>query len=234
MNFCGFAVRAAFVAVLIGLSVPAQAFRSIDVQSFTDPDYVGFQPKKVVVMVVGGTHEVTAEILERVTSQLAKRGIQAFSARNLFPPTRTWTEADQAAIYEKNEIDSGLIVTVGANASQIIPVATQTYGSANVFGNVNSSGSFNAQGTSSATSYNIMAAKSKAEFSAVLLDIKKNRTVWYADVLVKASGTLFVSEKGDAKGVVNGIVKGLEDDGHVLKQAPSTPRGRATTAIGMV
>jgi hypothetical protein len=217
MRFCSFAKRAALLALLLCLSVPAQAFRSIDVQSFTDPDYVGFQPKKVVVMVVGGSHEVTSEILERVTAQLAKKGIEAFPARSLFPPTRTWTEADQAAIYEKNEIDSGLIVTVGASASQIIPIATQTYGSANVFGNVNSSGSFNAQGTSSSTSYNIMAAKSKAEFSAVLLDIKKNRTAWYADVLVKASGTLFVSEKGDAKGVVNGILEGLEDDGHVSK-----------------
>jgi len=217
MNSRGVTIHTAFLTVLFCLSVPAQAFRSIDVQSFTDPDYVGFQPKKVVVMVVGGTHEVTSEILERVTAQLAKKGIQAFPARSLFPPTRTWTEADQAAIYEKNEIDSGLIVTVGASASQIIPIATQTYGSANVFGNVNSSGSFNAQGTSSATSYNIMSAKSKAEFSAVLLDIKKNRTVWYADVLVKASGTLFVSEKGDAKGVVNGIMGGLEDDGHVSK-----------------
>lgn len=210
-------MKAALLSVLLGLSVPAEAFRSIDVQSFTDPDYVGYQPKKIVVMVVGGTHEVTAEILERVTAQLAKKGVQAFPARNLFPPTRTWTEADQAAIYEKYEIDSGLIITVGASASQIIPVATQTYGSANVFGNVNSSGSFNAHGTSSATSYNVMSAKSKAEFSAVLLDIKKNRTVWYADVLVKAQGTLFVSEKGDAKGVVNGILDGLEDDGHVSK-----------------
>ena len=217
MNRRILAPHAAFLIVLFSLSNPAHAFRSIDVQSFTDPDYVGFQPKKVVVMVVGGSHEVTSEILERVTEQLAKKGIQAFPARSLFPPTRTWTEADQAAIYEKNEIDSGLIVTVGASASQIIPIATQTYGSANVFGNVKSSGSFNAQGTSSATSYNIMAAKSKAEFSAVLLDIKKNRTAWYADVLVKASGTLFVSEKGDAKGVVNGILEGLEDDGHVSK-----------------
>lgn len=217
MNRRALALHAALLTVLFSLSSPAQAFRSIDVQSFTDPDYIGFQPKKVVVMVVGGSHEVTSEILERVTAQLAKKGIQAFPARTLFPPTRTWTEADQAAIYEKNEIDSGLIVTVGASASQIIPIATQTYGSANVFGNVNSSGSFNAQGTSSATSYNIMSAKSKAEFSAVLLDIKKNRTAWYADVLVKASGTLFVSEKGDAKGVVNGILEGLEDDGHVVK-----------------
>ena len=167
MNRRALALHAAFLAVLFSLSNPAQAFRSIDVQSFTDPDYIGFQPKKVVVMVVGGSHEVTSEILERVTAQLAKKGIQAFPARSLFPPTRTWTEADQAAIYEKNEIDSGLIVTVGASASQIIPIATQTYGSANVFGNVNSSGSFNAQGTSSATSYNFMAAKSKAEFREV-------------------------------------------------------------------
>jgi len=44
-----------------------------------------------------------------------------------------------------------------------------------------------------------MSAKSSTEFSAVLLDIYKNRTIWFGDITTKAGGTFFVGKKGDAK-----------------------------------
>jgi hypothetical protein len=58
-------------------------------------------------------------------------------------------------------------------------------------------------------------AKSTAEFSAVLIEIAKNRTAWYVDVTTKAAGTLFVGEKGDAKAIVKGVVESLVKDGHL-------------------
>jgi hypothetical protein len=61
----------------------------------------------------------------------------------------------------------------------------------------------------------LFAARSSAEFSAVLLDVRANRVAWYADVFTKASGTIFVGTNGDAKGAVRGVVKGLIEDGHI-------------------
>jgi hypothetical protein len=115
-----------------------------------------------------------------------------------------------------------LIITVGASSAQVIPMATQTYNSGSVFGSYGSygnQGTFSASGQGTSTTHNIYGAKSKAEFSAVLMDLEKNRTIWYGDVTVKAAGTLFVSEKGDAKGLVGAVVDGLQDEGH-LPQAP--------------
>lgn len=210
-------IGAAIILSLGLMSGQAHAFRSTDFQSYTDPDFKDYQPSKALLVVDGGSFEIRKQIEERMTREFARRGVTLIPVREFFPPTRKWTAEEQLRLIQENAIDSRLIVTVGASASAIIPVATQTYGSASVYGSVNSTGSFNASGNSSSTSYTIFSAHSKAEFSAVLLENSSNRVAWYADLLIKASGTLFVSEKGDAKGLVKGVVEALEDDGHLNK-----------------
>lgn len=195
-------------------SEQVQAFRSTKQESFTDPDYIGYRPATVVIMVIAEDGETRMEIEKRLTKELEKLGIVVYRQIDLFPPTREWSEEAQLEIYDKHKIEAGLIATVGASSSSVIPVATQTNSSTNVFGTYNN-GYVNAQGTSSSTSYNIYNAKSKAQFSAVLLDLRANRVAWYVDVFTKAQGTLFVGSKGDAKAAVKGIIEGLEEDGHV-------------------
>ncbi len=208
-------LRLTTVLTLMALCMPANAFRSSDVESYTDPDYKGYLPKKVVVLVAESSNEVRMEVEKRLKEDLAKRGVVIVSYRELFPPTRTWSSEDQQAIYKREQVDSGLIVTVGSRSSEVIPIATNTYTTGNIFGSYGSNGTFKATGSANSTSYNVVGARSQAEFSAVLLDIVKNRTIWYADITVKAAGTIFVGGKGDAKGAVVGIVKGLDRDGHI-------------------
>ena len=203
---------AAVGLIALLLSSPVLAFRSTDVESFTDPDYQGYQPRKVMIVVESENQEMRSEIEERLTKELEKKGVAVVTNRRVFPPTRQYSAEEKLKVFEAQGIDSALIVTVGASASSVMQVATQTYGTMQV----NSSGN-SAYGSGNATSYGIYSAKSKAQFSAVLLDIIQNRAAWYADVLVKASGTLFVSEKGDAKGLVNGVMDSLEEDGHLAK-----------------
>ena len=206
-------MKMATVGVLaLLLSSPVLAFRSTDVESFTDPDYQGYQPKKVMIVVESESQEMRSEIEERLAKALEKKGVVVVTNRQVLPPTRQYSAEEKLKVFETQGIDSALIVTVGASASSVMQVATQTYGTMQV----NASGN-TAHGSGNATSYGVYSAKSKAQFSAVLLDIIQNRTAWYADVLVKASGTLFVSEKGDAKGLVSGVMDSLEEDGHLAK-----------------
>lgn len=199
-------------AALLLIGGEAMAFRSTDVESYTDPDYQGYQPKKVMIVVETGNQEMRGEIEERLTHELEKKGIATVLNRRLFPPTRAYTAEEKMKIFETQGIDSALVVTIGATASSVMQVATQTYGTMQVNAVGNS-----AYGSGNATSYGIYSARSKAQFSAVLLDVVENRAAWYADVLVKAHGTLFVSDTGDAKGLVHGVIEGLEDDEHVKK-----------------
>jgi hypothetical protein len=195
--------------------MPANAFRSSNVESYTDPDYQGYVPKKVILLVADSSNEVRLEIEKRLKDELGDQGVVVVSYRELFPPTRTWSTADQEETYQREHVDSGLIVTVGSRSSEVIPIATNTYTTGNIFGSYGAQGTFKASGSARSTTYNVVGARSEAEFSAVLLDLAKNRTVWYADITVKAAGTFFVGSKGDAKGAVGGVMKGLGKDGHL-------------------
>lgn len=109
-------------------------------------------------------------------------------------------------------------------------MGTQTFATTNVSGTldatstkmgpntVNTNGAVRGTAQTNATSYNIIAANSKADFSAALIDVSNGRTAWYADITTKAQGTLFVGGKGDAKGAVKGIIESLVDDGHLRKK----------------
>lgn len=213
-----FFLAVVFSILVTGLvtSESTHALRSTNHESFTDPDYKNYQPKSVVLVVMSEDAEVRQEIEKRMTKGLEENGLTVVRYVELFPPTREWTAEAQLEIYTKEKIEAELIVTVGASSASIIPLATQTHTSSNVYGNYNS-GNFNATGSSSSTSYNVVGAKSKASFSAVLLDVNANRVAWYSDIFTKASGTLFVSTKGDAKAVSKAVIQGLTESGHIVK-----------------
>jgi hypothetical protein len=204
-------------AGLLMVSLSASALRSLKVEGFTDPDYKGYTFRKAVILVQKASNDSRTQIEERLAKGLKDHGVEAVSYRSLFPPTRNWTADETNAVLAREQINAVVIVTVGASAASVIPVATQTFSHATVSGNAYDSGSstrFNATGTSDSTSYNLVSAHSAADFSAVLIDATTGHTVWYADITTKAAGTLFVGEKGDDKAVVKGVVEGLEKDGH--------------------
>lgn len=220
-----------FVMLLCSLMLAqsAFAFRSTKTESFTDPDYQSFRPKKVVVLVRNAPNDTRSEIEERIIAKLSEFGVVGIKERALFPPTREWTPEARAEILKKNEVDSSLIVAVGANSASIRRIGTQTFANTTVNGTldatstrtgpntVSTNGTIRDTASTSATSYDMVVAHSKADFSAVLIDTTNGRTAWYADITTKASGTLFVNEKGDTKGAVKGIIEGLVDDGHLSK-----------------
>jgi hypothetical protein len=196
------------LAALLGLALvrPAAAFRSTDCESYTDPDYVGYRPTRVLLTIVSDSANARRMIRERLADELEKEGITVFDERDLFVPTRQWTVEDREAVFAARRIDAELTITAGASAASVIPVMMNSNSSVSATGG----GAFG-----STTSYPVYAARSTAEFSGVLFDLEGHRVAWYADVYTKAAGLLFVGAKGDAKGAVKGIVNGLEEDGHI-------------------
>lgn len=208
----------------------AFAFRSVSAESFTDPDYKGYTPKKVVIIVTKASNDARKIIEDRLISELADCGVLGVRERDLFPPTREWTAESRRQITVDNGIDSSLIVAVGTNSASIRTVGRQTFGTTNVSGTVTANSTLSGPNTiatdgtirgtanTNTTSYDMVSAHSAADFSAVLMDLSTSRTVWYADVTTKASGTLFVGGKGDAKASVKGVVDALVKDGHLSKK----------------
>lgn len=199
-------------------SHPAGALRSTKVEGHTDPDFIGYQPKKVLVVVVAPTTEIRLQTEERMLGRMAEYGVQASTERQVFPPTRQWTPEQRVEILSRQGFDSTLLVVSGANSTTVIPFATQTYGTANTTGQIHSNGTFNAQTRGASTEYNLVSVRSSAEFSAVLVQNGSGKVIWYGDIVTKAGGTLFVGERGDAKASVKGVIEGLEEGGHLVKK----------------
>ncbi len=208
-------ISATVIAVFlfaIALSDTSHAFRSTKQESFTDPDYLDYQPKAMTILVLSDNLEVRKIIEKRLIKDFEKRGIKVFLHDKLFPPTRDWDDVQRGEIYKRYSIDAELIVGIGTSSQQISQVGTQSWGSATATAYGNSA---RAYGSSTTTA--IIKAKSNASFSGVMIDLSENRIAWTTDIYTKASGTLFVGDKGDAKAAAKAIVKGLIENRHIPK-----------------
>lgn len=210
-----FMIVTVIAVFLFAIALPdtSHAFRSTRQESFTDPDYLDYQPKAVTILVLSENLEVRKIIEKRLTKDFEKRGIKVYLHEKLFPPTRDWDDVQRGDIYERYSIDAGIVVAIGTSAQQISQVGSQTWGSATATAYGNSA---TAYGNSTTTA--IVSAKSNASFSGVMIDLSEDRIAWTTDIYTKASGTLFVGGKGDAKAAAKAIIKGLIESGHIPKK----------------
>ncbi len=202
-----------FAALLSIVTSPAFAFRSSNTQSFTDPDFKDYRPKKVLLVVMDASSEFRAEIEKQAGQVLAKAGLEVVAERQLFPPTRVWSPEIRKEILTREAVDSSLIIGVGRADKSVIPFATNTFSSATASGYGST-----VSATGNSTTYNSYMVSSEADFSAALVSVSDGRVAWYADVSTKASGAFFVGQKGDAKAVAKEVVEALVSDGHVPKK----------------
>ena len=196
------------VAILL-LASSSHSFRNTESESYTDPDFLGYKPERVLLLCENISQEARKAAEKRLIKALGKAGVVATRYYDLFPPTRKWGEDARIKRMEEESIDSILVVTGGASSASVIPIATQSLSSGSVYVYGNS-----ASYSGSATSYNVAVPKSRAEFSAVLFT-RDARVAWYADIVSKASGKLFVSDRGNGKGAAIGVIRALVRDGHI-------------------
>lgn len=202
-----------FASILAGSIEPAHAFRSTKQEGFTDPDYLDFKPKVVLIQVLSENLEIREVVEDRLAKELEKRGIKVFSERQLFPPTRQWDAAKRSEIFAKFGVEAVVAVGVGASSHSVSQFGSQTWGSATAttYGNTTSV-------SGSATSVPFVSAKSNSSFSSVLIDARNGRTAWTTDIYTKAGGLLFAGGTKDAKAAAKAIIKGLIENNHLDKK----------------
>ena len=209
-----FAFLLAFVGLLaLMLPAPSHAFRSTKQESFTDPDYIGFQPKVVMIGVMNANLDIREAIERQLTRDLERRGITVYRERDLFPPTREWDAVQRVEVAEKFGIEAGIIVGIGSSSYDVSQFGSQTWGSATAttFGSTT-----NVQG--SATTVPFVSVKSSSSFSGVMIDVTNGRIAWTTDIFTKAGGLLFAGGKKDAKAAAKAVTKALVEKEHLPKK----------------
>jgi hypothetical protein len=213
--------RVAICAVLAAASLSGCITTSM--QGYADRQLPA-RPVSRIVAYVAGPNTLVSSIQRSVAEEARKRGIAADDALNLFPPTRTYSNAEVQQGLTANGIDGVLVINVGDTGVQQQYAGTilsgQYQGSSNASGTVNTFGnastvsmSGTSSGTMTAAATPIYRYRRQTNFNARLLEASTGRSLWVGNSQVNAGGLLFVGDSASSSSSVAAIFDDLQAKG---------------------
>jgi hypothetical protein len=182
------------------------------------------KPVSRIIAYVAGPSALVSSIQASVSEEARKRGLVAEDALLLFPPTRTYSNAEIQKGLASDGIDGVLVINVGDTgvlqqyAGTILSGqysgSSSAGGTINTFGNV-STVSLNgaSSGTMTATATPIYRYRRQTTFTARLLEPTTGRNLWVGNGQVNAGGLLFVGDGANASSSVAAIFDDLQKKG---------------------
>jgi hypothetical protein len=182
------------------------------------------KPVSRIIAYVAGPAPLVSSIQTSVSEEARKRGLVAEDALLLFPPTRTYTNAEVQKGLTSNGIDGVLVINVGDTgvlqqyAGTILSGqysgTSSAGGTINNFGNI-STVSLNgaSSGTMTATATPVYSYHRQTTFTARLIEPTTARNLWVGNGQVRAGGALFVGDGANASSSVAAIFDDLQRKG---------------------
>ena len=177
-----------------------------------------------IIAYVAGPPPLVSSIQASISDDAKERGVVAEDAFLLFPPTRTYSNAEIQKGLASNGVDGVLVINVGDSgvlrqyAGTIL--SGQYFGSTNASGTINTFGNVStvslngtSSGTMVATATPIYGYRRQTAFTARLLDPATGRNLWVGNGQVNAGGLLFVGDKASASSSVAAIFNDLQRKG---------------------
>jgi hypothetical protein len=204
------------IAAAIGLS----GCITTSMQGYADRELPA-KPISRMIAYVAGPGPLVSSIQTSVNEEARKRGLVAEDALELFPPTRTYTNAEIRQGLASDGIDGVLVINVGDTgvlqqyAGTIL--SGQYSGTSSASGTINSFGNVSTvslNGTSSgamtATATPVYRYRRQTMFTARLIEPTTARNLWVGNGQVRAGGLLFVSDGASASSSVAAIFDDLQ------------------------
>lgn len=190
------------IAMVFAMVVTLAAFRSTDVESYTDPDFVGYKFDTIVLQLPNASLDFKKHVVKQLSKALKKNGVRVLLHEDLFSPTREWDLRSSAEVYEKHSIDAGIVVTIGSAGSDATPGMVM-YNQTTV------------GGTTTGYATQMSVARDHADFEIAIVDAATMRTVWVGNLSTRGAGLLFVGPKDTAKSLSKNLVKEWKRVGHL-------------------
>lgn len=193
-------------------------------QGYADRQLPARPVNHIIAYVAGPNPPLVSSIQRSVAEEAHKRGTAADDALNLFPPTRTYSNAEVQQGLAANGIDGVLVINVGDTGVQQQYAGTilsgqyqglsNASGSVNTFGNVSTvSMSGTSSGTMTATATPVYRYRPQTNFNARLLEASTGRNLWVGNGQVNAGGLLFVRDGASSANSVAAIFNDLQAKG---------------------
>jgi hypothetical protein len=159
------------------------------------------RPVTRIVTYVAGPSALASSIQASVQNQAERRGVTAEDALILFPPTRTYSDAEIRKGLAARAVDAVLVINVGDTG--VIQQYAGTIFHAQYSGN-----SF--AGTVNASSTPVYRYKRQTAFTARLIESATGRNLWVGNGEVNAGGLLFIGDGAAASNSVSAIFDDLQ------------------------
>ena len=192
-------------------------------QGYADRELPAKPVSRIIAYVAGPTSLATS-IRANVSDEAKKRGLTAEDALSLFPPTRSYTNAEIQRGLASNGIDGVLVINVGDTgvlqqyAGTIL--SGQYSGTSSASGTINSLGNVStvslngtSSGTMTATATPVYRYRRQTTFTARLIEPTTARNLWVGDGQVSAGGLLFLGDGASASTSVAAIFDDLQHKG---------------------
>jgi hypothetical protein len=188
-------------------------------QGYADRELPARPIQRIAAYVVAPT-ALASSFQSSIAEEAAKRGVAAEDAYALFPPTRTYNDAEIRKALAESGIDAVLIINVGD--SGVVKEYAGTFfqgqysGSTDTSGTVTRNGNLsnvslsgNSSGTMTGASTPMHRYSRQTTFKARLVDPATARNLWVGSGEVSAGGRLFVGNGSNASSSVSAIFDDL-------------------------
>lgn len=182
------------------------------------------QPIRRMAVLVAAPPGLGSSLQSSIIQEAKKRGVLAEDALILFPPTRTYSNAEINTELARDGIDAVLVIKVGDTGVQKEYAGTVFY--SNSATSINANGMATSFGNMTNVSLNGMANTTttgvaaptyhynrQTAFQARLMEASSGRTLWVGNGQVQASGLLFVGNGANATSTASAIFNDLQSKG---------------------
>jgi hypothetical protein len=184
-----------------------------DMQGYADRQ-LPQHPVQRMVALVAAPPSLVSSLQSSITQEAKKRGIPVEDALLLFPPTRTYSDAEVKAELARDGIDAVLVLTVGDSGVQAQYAGTVFSGNAS---GVSTGGMSNTTFTATATpTYHY---SRQTAFQARLIEASTGRALWVGNGQVQAGGLLFIGNGANAYSTATSIFNDLQAKGLIAPAA---------------
>jgi hypothetical protein len=181
-----------------------------DIESFTDPDYLGVKFTRLIVDLNSIPDSAKLEASKQILKRLKDSNFDVVDINQLIPPTRNYTSENIQTLIASSGYDGVLRIIVTSDNAQRSVAGYMSNSSG--YANYTPNGIY---ANSQSVTIPMVAAKGQTNTTTIIYDTKGLQIAWKANIATKASGTAFVGNVSSiANSVIGKVIDQLKADGH--------------------
>jgi hypothetical protein len=204
-------MRGILAPTLVLAATVLSACVTTDMQGYADRQLPQHPVQRMAVL-VAAPGPLASSLQSSVQQEARRHGVFAEDALTVFPPTRTYSDAEIKTELAREGVDAVLIVTVGDTGIQKEYAGTVFYSSGMATTNIMGMNAVTT-GQMTATASPTFRYSRQTTFQAKLIEASSGRELWVGNGDVQAGGLLFVGNGVSSNSTATAIFNDLQKKG---------------------